>query len=99
MEVRETELPELYNAELHALYSSPNIIRNLKLRRLRWVERVACLEIPRNAYQILLGSPEGKRRLGRPRHRWEDNIKIDLKEVGYARNRMDLTPRWDPMAG
>ena len=73
---------KLHNAELHALYSSPNIIRNLKSRRLRWAEHVARIEQSINSYRALVGKPEGKRPLGRPRRRWEDNIKMDLREVG-----------------
>ncbi|KAJ4449906.1 hypothetical protein ANN_01313 [Periplaneta americana] len=71
------------NTELHALYSSPDIIRNLKSRRLRWAGHVARMGESRNAYRVLVGRPEGKRPLGRPRRRWEDNIKMDLREVGY----------------
>ena len=70
------------NAELHALYSSPNIIRNLKSRRLRWAGYVACMEQSRNASRVLMGKPEGKRSLGRPRRRWEEIIKMDMREVG-----------------
>ena len=64
------------------MYSSPNIIRNLKSRRLRWAGHVARMEQSRNAYKVLVGNPESKRPLGRPGRRWEDNIKIDLREVG-----------------
>ena len=64
------------------MYSSPNIIRNLKLRRLRWAGHVERMEQSRNAYRVLVGKPESKRPLGRPRYRWEDNIKMDLREVG-----------------
>ena len=82
---------KLHNAELHALYSSPNVVRNLELRRLRWAEHVAHMKESRNAYRVLMGRPKGKRPLGRPRRRWEDNIKMDLKEVGCdVRNWMDL---------
>ncbi|KAJ4432447.1 hypothetical protein ANN_21066, partial [Periplaneta americana] len=77
------EWRKLHNTELHALYSSPNIIRNLKSRRLRWAGHVARMGESRNAYRVLVGRPEGKRPLGRPRRRWEDNIKMDLREVGY----------------
>ena len=74
---------KLHNAELHALYSSPNIIRNLKLRRLRWAGHIAHMEPSRNAYRVLVGKHERKRPLGRQGHRWEDNIiKMDLREVG-----------------
>ena len=76
------EWRELHIAELHALYSSPNIIRSLKSRRLRWARHVAHMEQSRNAYKVLVGKSEGKRPLGRPRRRWEDNIKMDLREVG-----------------
>ena len=76
------EWRKLHNAERHALYSSPNIIRNLKLRRLRWAGHVARMEQFRNAYGVLVGKPESKKPLGRPRCRWEDNIKMDLREVG-----------------
>ena len=58
------EWRKLHNAELHALYSSPNIIRNLKSRQLRWAEHVARMEQSRNAYRVLVGKPEGKRPLG-----------------------------------
>jgi hypothetical protein len=58
--------------ELHNLYSSPNIIRMIKSRRMRWARHVACMGVKRNAYRILVGKPEG-----RPRRRWVDNIKID----------------------
>ncbi|KAJ4433880.1 hypothetical protein ANN_16193, partial [Periplaneta americana] len=77
------EWRKLHNAELHALYSSPDIIRNIKSRRLRWAGHVACMGESRNAYRVSVGRPEGKRPLGRPRRRWEDNIKMDLREVGY----------------
>ena len=63
------------------MYSSPNIIRNLKSRRLRWAEHVARTVQSRNAYRVLVGKPEGKRPLGRPRRRWED-IKMNLRELG-----------------
>ncbi|KAJ4438790.1 hypothetical protein ANN_14741 [Periplaneta americana] len=77
------EWRKLHNTELHALYSSPDIIRNLKSRCLRWAGHVARMGESRNAYRVLVGRPEGKRPLGRPRRRWEDNIKMDLREVGY----------------
>ncbi|KAJ4428377.1 hypothetical protein ANN_24396 [Periplaneta americana] len=77
------EWRKLHNTELHALNSSPDIIRNIKSRRLRWAGHVARMGESRNAYRVLVGSPEGKRPLGRPRRRWKDNIKMDLREVGY----------------
>ena len=76
------EYRKLHNAELHTLYSSPNIIRNLKSRRLTWAGHLARTEQSRNTYIVLVGKPEGKRPLGRPRRRWEDNIRMDLREVG-----------------
>ena len=63
------------------MYSLSNIIRNLKSRQLRWAGHVAHMEESRNAYKILVGKPEGKRPLQRPRCRWEDNIKMDFREV------------------
>ncbi|KAJ4429551.1 hypothetical protein ANN_21720 [Periplaneta americana] len=77
------EWRKLHNTELHALYSSPDIIRNIKSRRLRWAGHVARMGESRNAYRVLVGRPEGKRPLGRPRRRWKDNIKMNLREVGY----------------
>ncbi|KAJ4442184.1 hypothetical protein ANN_12050 [Periplaneta americana] len=77
------EWSKLHNTELHALYSSSDIIRNIKSRRLRWAGDLARIGESRNAYRVLVGRPEGKRPLGRPRRRWEDNIKMDLREVGY----------------
>ena len=75
------ELRKLHNAEILALYSSPNIIRTLKSRRLKCAAHLAGMEQSRNAYRILVGKPEGKRPLWRPRCRREDNIKMDLREV------------------
>ena len=76
------EWRKLRNAEPHELYSSPNIIRNLKSRLLRWEGHVARMEQFRNVYSVLVGKPESKRPLGRPRPRWKDNIKMDLREAG-----------------
>ena len=75
------EWRNLHNAELHALYSSPNIIMNHKSRRLKWAGHEARMEESRNACRVLVGKPEGKRPLGRPRRRSEDSIKTDLREV------------------
>jgi hypothetical protein len=75
------EWKRLHNKELYALYSSPNI-RVIKSRRLRWAGHVARME-RRGAYRDLVEKPEGRRPLGRPRRRWEDNIKMDLREVGW----------------
>ena len=76
------EWRKLHNAELHALYSSPNIIRSLKSRPLRWVGHVVRMEQSRNAYRVLVEKSEGNRPLGRPRRKWEDNIRMDFREVG-----------------
>jgi hypothetical protein len=74
----------LHNEELNDLYSSPNITRVIKSRRMRWAGHAARMGEKRGAYRILVGRPEGRRPLGRPRRRWEDNIKIDLREVGWV---------------
>jgi hypothetical protein len=73
---------KLHNDELHSLYSSPNIVRAIKSRRTRWAGHVARMGERRGAYKVLGGRPEGKRPLGRPRRRWEGNIKMDLREIG-----------------
>jgi hypothetical protein len=67
----------------NTLYSSPSIIRIIKSRRMRWAGHVARIGEKRNAYRILVGKPEGKRSLGRPRRRWVDNIEMDLREIGW----------------
>jgi hypothetical protein len=77
------DLRKLHNEELHNLYSSPNIINMIKSRMIRWAEHAARIGEKRNAYRILVGKPEGKRRLGRPRRKWVDNIKINLRETGW----------------
>jgi hypothetical protein len=69
---------KLHNEERHNLYSLPNIIRMIKSRRMRWAWHVARMRVTRNVYRVLVGKPEGKRPLGRPRCRWVDNIKMDL---------------------
>jgi hypothetical protein len=73
---------KLPNDELHDLYSSPNIVRVIKSRRMRWAGHVARMGEGRGVYRVLVWRPEGKRPLGRPRRRWEDNIKMDLGEIG-----------------
>jgi hypothetical protein len=73
---------KLLNVELHNLYSSPSIIRWIKSRRMRLIGQIARMRTKRNAYKKLVGKPEGKRPLRRPRRRWEDNIKMDLRLMG-----------------
>jgi len=79
------EWRRLHNEELNDLYSSPNIVRVIKLRRMRWAGHVARMGEERGPYRVLVGKPEGKRPLGRRRRRWVDNIRMDLQEVrcGY----------------
>jgi hypothetical protein len=74
---------KLHNEELHNLYSSPSIIRIIKSRRVRWAGHVARMVEKRNACRILVGKPEMKRPLGKPRHRRVDNIRIDLGEIRW----------------
>jgi hypothetical protein len=76
------EWRKLHNGELHNLYSSPDIIRQIKSRRIRWAEHVARRGEGRNVYRVLVGKPGGKRPLERPRSRWEDGIKRDLRGIG-----------------
>jgi hypothetical protein len=78
------EWRKLYNEELRDSYSSPSIIRIIKSRRMRWAGHVARMMGKRNAYRLLVGKPDRKRPLGRPRHRWVDNIRMDLGEVGWG---------------
>jgi hypothetical protein len=75
------EWRKLHNEELHILYSSPDIIRQVKSRRMRWAGHVARMGKERKVYKVLVGKPEGKRPLGRPRRRWEDGIRMDLREI------------------
>jgi len=70
------------SSSLSDLYSLPNIVRVVKSRRMRWAGDVACMGEGRGVHRVLVGKPEGKKPLGRPRRRWEDNIKMDLQEVG-----------------
>jgi hypothetical protein len=73
---------KLHNDEIHSLYSSLNIVRVIKSRRMRWAGHVARMAEGRDVYRVSVGRPQGKRPLGRPRRRWEDNIKMDLMEIG-----------------
>jgi len=76
------EWRKLHNEELNDLYRSPNIVRVNKSRRMRWAGHVARMGEGRGVYRVLVGKNERQRPLGRPRHRWEDSIKMDLQEVG-----------------
>jgi hypothetical protein len=78
------EWRKLHNKELHDLCSSPNISKIKKARRMRWEGHVARMGEMRSAYRLLVGKPEGRRPLGRPRRRWLDNIRMDLVEVGWG---------------
>ena len=75
------EWRRLHNEELHSLYRSPKIARAIQSRRLRWAGHVARMEEGRSAFKMLTGKPTGKRLVGRPRRRWEDNIRMDLEEI------------------
>jgi hypothetical protein len=74
----------MHNEELHNLYSSPDIIRQIKSRRMRWAVHVARIGEERKVYKVLVGKPEGKRPLERARRRWEDGIRMDLREIGLG---------------
>jgi hypothetical protein len=78
------EWRKLHNGELHNFYSSLEIIRQIKSRRIRWVGHVTSIGEGRNVYRVLVGKPEGKRPGGRARRRWEDGIKMDLREIGWG---------------
>jgi hypothetical protein len=78
------EWRKLHNEELRDLYSSPSIIRIIKSRRMSWAGHVARMGEKRNDYRLLVGKPEGKKPLGRPRWRWVDNIRMDLGEIGWG---------------
>jgi hypothetical protein len=73
---------KVHNDEHYSLCSSPNIIWVIKSRRMMWVGHVACMEEGRYVYRVLVGRPKRERPLGRPKHKWEDNIKIDPREIG-----------------
>jgi len=78
------EWRRLHNEELNDLYSSPNIVRVIKSRRMRWAGHVAHMGEERWVYRVLVGKLEGKRPMGKPRHRWVDNIRMDVQEVGFG---------------
>jgi hypothetical protein len=76
------EWRKLHNEELNNLYSSPDIIRQVKSRRMRWAGLVARMREERKVYKVLVGKPEGKRPLVRPRRRWKDGVRMDLRKIG-----------------
>jgi hypothetical protein len=78
------EWRKLHNEEFHILYLIPNIIRQIKSRRMRWAGHVTRMGEERKMYRVLVGKPEGKRPLGRPRRRWEDGIRINLREIVWG---------------
>jgi hypothetical protein len=78
------EWRKLHSEELHNVYSSPDIIRQVKSRRMRWAGHVARMGEERKVYKVLVGKSEGKRSLGRPSRRWEDGIRMDLREIGLG---------------
>jgi hypothetical protein len=78
------EWRKLHSEQLHNLYSSPNIIRQIKSMRMRWAGHVARMREEGNVYRVLMGKPEGKRPLARSRRRWEDGIRMNLREIGWG---------------
>jgi hypothetical protein len=76
------EWRKLHNEELHNLYSFPDIVRQVKSRQMRWAGHVARMGEERKVYKVLAGKPEGQRPLGRPRLRWEDGIRMDVRVAG-----------------
>jgi hypothetical protein len=97
------ECRKLHNEELNDLYSLPNIVRMAKSRRMRRVEHVARMGEDRGVHRVLVGKPGAERLLGRPRRRWEDNIKMDLQEVGGGRGEWmefaQYRDRWRALVG
>jgi hypothetical protein len=91
------EWSKLHNEEFHSLYSSPNIIRQIKSRQMKWAGHVACTGQEKKVYKVLVGKP--KRLLGRPRHRWDDGIRMDLREIGWGRVWIGLNWLWIGTSG
>ena len=86
-------MEEASHDKLHSLYCSPNMLRVIKYRRLRWASHVARMEDGRSPFRILTGEPTGKSPLGRPMRRWEDNISMGLKEIGINTRDGLIRPR------
>jgi hypothetical protein len=82
--LRNVSWREFNSGELHNMYSSPDIIRQIKSRRMRWVGHMVCMAEGRNVYRVLVRKPEGRRPLGRLRCRWEDGIRMDLRKIGWG---------------
>jgi hypothetical protein len=94
------EWRKLHNEELHNLYSSPYIIRQVKSRRMRWAGHMARMGEERKVYKVLVGKPERRRPLGRPRRRWEDGVRMVLREIGLGGCGLDSTVSGQgPVAG
>ena len=90
----------LHNEELNYLYSSPNIVRVIKSKRMRYMGPVARMDDRRGVYRFLVGKPEGRRQLGRRKRRWEDNTELDLQEVGCGdKDWIDVAQDGDKVAG
>jgi hypothetical protein len=83
------ERRKLHNEELRNVYASPNIIMQIKHIRMRWAGHVTRMGEEKKVYKVLMGKPEGKRPLGRPKRRWEDGIRMDLRDIGWGNVRMD----------
>jgi hypothetical protein len=94
------EWRKLHSEELHNFYSSPDIIRQVKKRQMRRAGHVACMGEERKVYKVLVGKPEGRRPLGRPRHRWEDGVRMDVREIGLGGGGLDSSGSGQgPVAG
>jgi hypothetical protein len=78
------EWRKLHNEKHHNLYSSPNIIKQIKSRQMRWAGQVACMGEERNVCKVLVGNPKGQKPLGRPRRKWENGIRMDLRDIGWG---------------
>jgi hypothetical protein len=93
------EWSKFYNEERHNLYSSPDIIRQIKSRRMNWARHVARMEEGRKVYRVLVGKPEEKRPLGRPRRRWEEGIRMGRREIGWGCGVVSAGSGYGPVTG